>query len=222
MNNKQAMPCGGKQGRPFVHYTMDSVNDEGMYTMSRSCQMCHVHHKKCEGGRPCERCFQKGYTCNNIVKKKSSRRRVSSNTTNMQSVVQTSNDKPSTEKLSLPSDPAPINTLVSSRVTVPRNFKISNSSYTPHVRYTPYRVDCATSRPQPITFGGMTNILSAVSDAISSNREKSYSKEELPNDETKHIEGSNACLPTHNEIVKNMFDFMESGFAMLQERNSMN
>ncbi len=33
-----------------------------------ACKMCRLHHKKCSGERPCERCQQKNYLCENLVK----------------------------------------------------------------------------------------------------------------------------------------------------------
>jgi hypothetical protein len=33
-----------------------------------ACKMCRLHHKRCSGERPCERCIQKNYTCENLVR----------------------------------------------------------------------------------------------------------------------------------------------------------
>ncbi|KAL0490908.1 proline utilization trans-activator [Acrasis kona] len=33
-----------------------------------ACKMCRLHHKRCIGGRPCTRCMEKNYICENIVR----------------------------------------------------------------------------------------------------------------------------------------------------------
>jgi hypothetical protein len=43
-------------------------DQDGESVIIFACKMCRLHHKRCSGERPCERCIQKGYICENLVR----------------------------------------------------------------------------------------------------------------------------------------------------------
>lgn len=58
----QQLPVDDKNQSGFRK--KDTLDSKVIY----ACKMCRLHHKRCSGERPCKRCIDKNYTCENIVR----------------------------------------------------------------------------------------------------------------------------------------------------------
>jgi hypothetical protein len=43
--------------------------------ITHACKECRLHHKSCSGGRPCQRCAEKGLVCESVARKRTVRKK---------------------------------------------------------------------------------------------------------------------------------------------------
>ncbi|KAL9654290.1 hypothetical protein ABK040_010321 [Willaertia magna] len=68
-NNSNTIPRNyNTRQEQTIPNTFTFQTNDPQLKIIRACKKCRQHHKRCTGGRPCERCKRKGYKCESVTK----------------------------------------------------------------------------------------------------------------------------------------------------------